>query len=301
MFAIGFLCMFTLSFFEGNNMKKIAKDDSIKNIMMTSLVLIGFCSALIAYLITTYSQGITSLKYDKEILTDYRFYVALLSEMVGFYVTRKNYSDNGDNIAVINFTLFLSLVLVPLYAYFLTDLLGFKDTIKINYENGFEFFLFISFMLLLSFLFFFDKIKTNKIKNIKILIILPLILSNSMFMTGKLMQEYNAFYTYAMISLFLSFFFLFFAIKGKEYKNFKKAKHQRDLMIIVTTWSIAIPLNAIAIKFLAIELVTLLKRVSQVIAGVILDKIYKNKNILKKKDYIIIILIFTIGIIMQKQ
>lgn len=296
------MCMFALAFFEANNMKKIAGDDSIKNLMMSALVVTGFISTIIAYMVTTYTEGqLTSLNKDMEILKDYRFYLALTSEFFGMYISRKNYKDNGDNIAVINFSLFLSLVLVPIYAYFLTDLWGFNNTIKINYESGFEFCIFIVAMFLLSFLFFFDKIKNNKIKNIKTLIILPLILSNSMFMTGKLMQEYNAFFAYGMISLFLSLFFVFLTIKGKEYKNFKKEKHQRNLIIVISTWSIAIPLNAIAIKLLAIELITLLKRISQVISGVILDKIYKNESSLKKKDYVIIALIFVVGLVMQKQ
>jgi hypothetical protein len=300
MFALGFICMFSLAFFEASNMKRIAMNDEIKNLMLSTLALTGGIVSLSIYIAVKYiNDNSHKIEDDLLILQDYKFYLALISEFLGIYLSRRNYSENGDNMSYINFALFSSLVIVPIYAYFLTGPLGFENTLSINYQSSYEFIYFVLSMALLMVIFFFDKIKNNKINNIKILLLLPLVLSNSMFLTGKLMQEYNGFLAYGLIVILLSIIFLSFVIKNKEYKKFKKEEHKKPLIYLIITWALVIPLNTIAIKLLAIELVTLLKRISQVISGVLLDYLYKNKNNLNNKDYMVILLIFIIGFKLQ--
>lgn len=301
MFAIGFICMFLLAFFESSNMKKIALTSEVKNLLTSLMLLVGAVSSFIGFLIMSHINNESSIEIIKsnEVLTDYKYYMILVSEFLGFYLARKNYIENGDNMIAINFMLFLSIIIVPTYSILFSDMLGFTNDIKIQYNNWGEFGFFIIAMFTLSVLYFFDKVKSSKVNNIKILLLLVLVLSNSMFMTGKLMQEYNAFLTYSHISIMLSFMFFVIALKDKEIKSFSFDKHKKTMTFIVLTWSVAIPLNTIAIKFLAIEFVTLLKRISQIVSGYILDKIHKNNVEMKPKDYVIIGLMILVGFIFQ--
>lgn len=235
----------------------------------------------------------TDLSEQTKIFEDYRFYMAVFSEIIGVWLARKNYEVNGTNMVAINFSLFFSLILVPIYAFFLNDLLGFEKTLTINYNSSNEFWLFIGLMTVLTVFFFIDKLK-GKINNLLVLVLLPIVLSNSMFITGKLMQEYNGFFAYGSCVTIIAILFLSLSFKNKEIKNLEK-KHLKTISIIVGSWVIAIPANTYAVKLLAVEFVTLLKRISQIIVGVILDKMYGNKNNLNLKDKIIIVLMVSLG------
>jgi hypothetical protein len=294
MFAIGFLLMFILSFIESFNMKKISEQTDVKNFMTLILSFSGFIISVASYFISTeISQE--PMDISKEVALYYNpvFYFALLSEITGFWLARKNFEVNSSNMTAINFSLFFSLSLVPIYTFFFSGLYGFSDTLKINYESNIELFAFIGGMTLLTIVYFFDKVK-GKIDHILWLIPFPLVLSNSMFLTGNLMQQYNGFFAYGSIALVLSLFFLSIAIKNKELKNLNKG-HAKLAGFIFLGWCIAIPANTIAIKILAIEFVNLLKRLSQILVGVILDKLYKNNTKRHWKDKYIIALMFIFG------
>ena len=168
MFALGFLFMFVLSFIESFNMKKIAEQKDVKNFLILILSFSGFIISLIGYFITSSLEG-TTIDFEKEFLLfqNPAFYIAIISEVLGISLARKNYEVNSCNMTAINFSLFFSLSIVPIYAYFFSDLYGFSDTLKVNYESDFEFIVFVSGMTLLTIAYFFDKIK-GKINNIYI-------------------------------------------------------------------------------------------------------------------------------------
>jgi hypothetical protein len=289
MFALGFLLIFTLALFESLNIKKISINLKIKNFLTFVMSFTGFTICCVFYFLL--EERTTNLDYS--IFNDWRFYFALSSEILGIYLSRKNYEVNGNNITLINVSLFFSLVLVPLYAFFFNDFFNFQNAINIEYKSNTEFYLFIGAMTILTTLFMVDKIK-GKVNNLPVLIMLPITLSNSMYVSGKLMQEYNGFLVYGLIVFFVSLFFLFLALKNKEISKIKK-EDTKTILFIMAAWIIAIPANTFAVKILAIEFLTLLKRISQIIVGLIMDKIYKNNIQLKLKDKVILILIFVLG------
>ena len=291
MFTIGFMLMFILAYSESINMKKIAGAPEVKNVMTLIIAVTGFLVAQIVFLINNTITG-ESINFIKElhVYTEWSLYAAVGSQFVGTLLARKNYEVNGSNITAINFSLFFSLSIVPIIAYFCDDFFGFKDTLQVDYKSSKEFLIFVGLMSLLTVLYFFDKLKT-KINNIYWLLPYPFVLSSSIYFSTKTMQSYNAFFAYSAIVSFLIVLFLINTIKAKEFKNLKKP-HLKLVGFLVISWSIAIPANTIAIKILAVEFVTMLKRLCQILAGVILDIYYKNNINFHYKDKYIIGLMF---------
>lgn len=244
---------------------------------------------------TNFDLSSPVLKENLKLFEDWRFFLIIASEAFGVWLFRKNYEINGNNLTAINFSLFLSLVLVPIYGFFLNDLLGFQSTITIGYKSTTEFLIFTGLILFCVILFFIDKLK-GEINNLFILFLLPIIFSNNMFVTSKLMQSYDPFFAYSFVVLFMGLLFLFLAIKSKEFKNLNKS-HIKIISFLFVTWIVAIPANTLTVKFLAVEFVTLLKRVSQLISGLILDKMYNQNNTnFSLKYYFVIGFILFLGL-----
>jgi uncharacterized membrane protein YdcZ (DUF606 family) len=296
MFAIGFILMFTFAFMESFNYKKIINYIEIKNFLTFVLSFTAFLISIFIFLISIdFDLSSNVLKDNLIIFKDWRFILIIFSEFFGIWLFRKNYEINGNNLTAVNFALFLSLVLVPIYSFFLNDLLGFQSTITVGYKSPLEFYVFTGLIFILVVLFFMDKLK-NKINNIFILFLLPVVFSNNMFITSKIMQTYNPFFSYSIIVFCLSIMFLIFSIKNKELKKIKK-EHTKIICFLSLSWMIAIPCNTLAVKFLAVEFVTLLKRVSQLISGLILDRMYNQHNTnFSLKDYIVIGFILFLGL-----
>lgn len=161
--------MFTFAYLEAFNFKKISFNLEVKNVLTFSLHFTGFLISIIIFLISiNFNLSSPIIKENIVLLQDWRFYIIILSEILGAWLFRKNYEVNGDNLTAINFALFLSLALVPMYSYFFSDLLGFDKTIMIGYQSPLEFYIFTGLILLSVVVFFFDKLK-GKINNIFLL------------------------------------------------------------------------------------------------------------------------------------
>jgi hypothetical protein len=289
MFILGFILMLSISFGEMFNLKRASLNKDVKNLMTAIFIFSGFVITA-GIFVSNFNHN---MLHAKELFHDWRLYIGIFAEICGVWLSRKNYEVNGNNITAISFALFLSLVLVPTFSYLFTDLFAFKNSISVKYHSSWEFIAFVSASLILVITFFIDKIKT-KINSLFLLSLLPIILSTSMFFTSKMMQIYEGVLYYGIVGFSLCLFFLVMAIKNKEQHNLKR-EHLKDGLIISGVSVIILPMNLLVIKFLAVEFITLLKRVSQIINGIILDKIHKNDNKLKIKDKIVVVLICILG------
>ena len=290
MFALGFVLLFVLSIITSLNLKKISEKKEVNNFLIFILSMSGFIISAISFYVFEPSGTEIDLSKEMELFKNPVFYIALLSEIIGISLGRKNYEVNSCNMKAINISLLFSLSIVPIYAFFFSDLYGFDKTLKVNYQSDFEFIIFVAGMTLLTILYFYDKVK-GKINNIYYLIPYPFVLSNSMFVTSSLMQQYNAFFVYGVIVLNLSMVYLTISLLKKEYKELNR-EHAKLSAFLFLGWAIAIPANTFAIKILAVEFVNILKRLSQILAGAIMDKIYQNKNTYHAKDKYIILSMF---------
>lgn len=290
MFILGFVLMLSISFGEMFNIRKASLNKDVKNLMTFVFVFSGF---LITCSIFAYHFQ-KNILHAKELAHDWRLYAGIGAEMLGVWLSRKNYEVNGDNITAINFSLFLSLVIVPVFSFLFTDLFSFNNSISINYHSTWEFLGFVLASLVLVTIFFADKIK-SKINNLFLLFLLPVSLSTSMFITSKMMQIYEGVLYYGIIGFALCIFFLSMGIKKREFKNLNKS-HLKDTLIISSVSVVILPMNLFVIKLLAVEFITLIKRVCQVLNGIVLDKMHNNKNGLSVKDKIVVALICVLGI-----
>ena len=281
--------MLSISFCEMFNMKKATLIKDIKNLMTANFILAGFITTVFIFFID-YQKNISN---SSALFSDWRLYIGICAEIIGVWLTRKNYETNGDNITAISFALFLSLVIVPIFSFLFTDMFSFKNSISIKYQSVWEFLGFITLSLILVIAFFIDKLK-NKINNIGLLLGLPIALSTSMFFSSKIMQIYPGVLYYGLVGFSLLMFFITIAIKNKEFNNYHR-NNIKDSIKVSLVSVLIMPLNLIAIKLLAVEFVTLLKRVSQIINAIIFDKIYKNNNNLCLKDKIVVALICLLG------
>lgn len=281
--------MLSVSFGEMFNMKKATLTKEIKNLMTANFIFSGFLITAIIF----FADYQNNISQAKELFSDWRLYAGILAEIIGVWLSRKNYEVNGGNITAISFALFLSLVIVPIFSFLFTDIFAFKSSVSVKYHSVWEFIIFVVVSLILVIIFFIDKFK-RKINNIGLLFSLPIVLSTSMFFTSKMMQVYPGVLYYGLIGFALLTFFFIAAIRSNELNNYNKS-HIKDTLIVSGVSIVILPLNLIVIKLLAVEFLILFKRVGQIINAVILDKIYKNDNHLCLKDKIVIFLICLLG------
>ena len=269
----------------------MAMEKDIKNI--SSAVML-FSSMSVSYFVYYFITGEESF-YEgfKTIFSTKLMYFCLGLELISFVIARINYEKNGNNITSINVMMFLSLLIVPVISFYLTGPLGFKDTIEINYSDQLEMWLFILLMAIILSGFFIGKFKGH-INNWLLLILTPISLSFTMFMTTKMMQMHDGYLVYGTIGLVNCLIFSVVAIYKKEIKNVNRS-HKGHFALMAIPAVVFVPFNAIAVKIIAVEFVTLLKRVSQILTGIIVDRIHGNKETVNKKDRIIIILIFILA------
>lgn len=278
MFLLGFILLLTISYGEIFNFRKIGKNLDIKNFLTAIFVGSGFLITLCIILIQHALEN-----NDLSILKDWRLYVGIIMEIFGVWISRKNYELNHSSITAINFSLFLSIILVPIFSFTLTDFFNFSAGINLKISiNELIFFLIIYSILLV--IYFIDKIKGH-INNKLVLFIMPISLSCSMFWTTKMMQIYQGVVYYGIIGFCLLVFFLSAAIIHGEIKNLRKF-HIKKILIVASISSVVLPLNIVAIKVLAVEFVSIFKRMSQLKVALWLER---KENLPSKKDIVVII------------
>lgn len=294
MFALSFLMLFALSFISTFNLKRISVEKEIKNIS-TSVML--FSSAFVSYLIFFIFTSDGNLKEQLvSVFSGYQIYACLAFELFSLYLARTNYDKNGNNVTAINVTMFFSLLIVPIISYYLTIPMGFTGTHEVNYESQIEMWLFIGVMSILLSGFFIGKFK-GVINNWFFLVATPICLSFTIFITSKLMQMHDGYLVYGTVALSNFIVFFIFSILKKEHKKLK-SEHKNHMMLMIFPSFLFIPFNTIAVSLIAVEFFTLLKRISQILTGIIVDYMHGNKGNVNKKDKIIISLILVSAMVL---
>lgn len=281
-FILGFLLLLFISYGEIFNFRTISKFNEIKNLLTAVFVGSGFVITLAIIFINS-----KEINTHLEVFKDWRLYVGLCLEICGVWLTRKNYELNHDSVTAINFSLFFGIILVPLLSFYLTDFFNFSSGINLKYTSVAQLYLFLVVFLVLMIAYFFDKLKGH-INNIFILLLMPVSLSCSIFWTTKMMQVYEGIIYYALVGFALLIFFSTAALLNKEYKNLHKSQ-VKTFMVISSFSALILPLNILAIKYLAVEFVTLFKRISQLLVAINIDR--KHKKVIIKDKIILTLLI----------
>lgn len=290
MFALGFSLLFILSMCEIFTLKHISKDLLVKNVQSVFAPFITVIFSIIT--ITIFFKN----EINFQLYNDYRFYIGASFEIISFSLIRKNFELNGENISAINMALFLSVPFVIIFSYYLSPIFSFNPLdIDLKYSSETDVWVFAGVSSLLLIFYFSNKLNSaSGIKNFYVLTIMPISMSFSMFIMVKLMQEYNSYLVFGSTSFFMGVAMLYLAIRSDEIKNYSWEKNGKDSIKISIVWLIAMNVNLLAIKILAVELVTLFKRIAQMIAGHIYDY-SSGKYIFSLRDASIVVALSGVG------
>ncbi len=270
--------MFLSAFLENFLYKKI---NSYENRNFQSFLMFLISSII---LLIIYSFMYDFNKEDFSFIYEWKFYLLNLLELFVFYLYRENYHQNSGNYTMINMFVFSTIYLMPILAFFYNSIFIFNKNLDIQYDSFFEATVFSFILFALTLFYYVDKIKNRKIKNLPLLLLLLFTLLNTMYFSVKIVQTYNGFLVYSFIQFLIAI--NFFILSRKESKTITIKK-----ILLYTVWPFIYFLYFIAASLIAVEFITIFKRVSQIIAAMIIDK----KVIIK--DAILIAMIIFISIL----
>lgn len=276
---LGIFFILLTSFFENVGYKKI--NSTLARNFSTFLMLFFSSFTMFFVYILFYDFSFSDFAF----LSDYKFFILLFLEILVVYFFRENYNYHKENFVVVNMFIFSTIFIMPLVTYYYNDFFDFNSKNNIDYKNIFEAMGFSGLLFLLWLGYFYDKFKIKSEINYKLLFILLLVLINVMYFSIKMIQTYNGFVVYFFIDLFISILFLISAFYSGENINTLNLKKPVDFYKY-GLFGIAVIFAVLSALFLAVEFVTIFKRVGQIIAGVVIDK----KKI-ANKDLMIISLI----------
>jgi len=282
---MGFVLIFVASFFENYGYKKI--NTSTQRNFTTSIVYIT--SALILFLIGTF----TELNFN--FLDDKKFYILLFLESAVAYLYREIYYRNHAHYTLVNLFVFSTVYLMPIVAFFYDGIFSFEGSLRINYEGFYEAFVFSITLMVLTFFYYRDKISSQEINGIPILLLLLIFMLHSMYFAIKMIQSYNGFLLFSFIHLWIGFLFFLFALRVKE--NFSLSLEQtRKIWYIPLLWPFIFTFVILGASMLAVEFVTNIKRIGQILTAYYLDK-RENLTVFSLKDKIVIFLLIVVTIV----
>jgi len=290
-FFIGFMLLLGVSFSTAINLKFISGYRQLGNVLSSLACLSSmFMSALGLMLI---NDGV--MKSIIPVLSDWRILPVLTVEFTSFYFAKKNFEFNSNSITTIKCAMLSSIVIVPVLSMVLTPLMGFQSTLLVGYDSMLEFGVCMTVLMSFIGLYFFDK-RSGTVNSWFYLVASPLSLSLSMFFSTKLMQTHGGFSVMLLVSTSNCVLFFLIAILSGELVKIKNTP-PKVYAVVVGTGIALVPLNVYAATMIAVEFITLLKRLSQIVVGVVLDGIIHRRYTLSLKDTLLVISLFIMALI----
>lgn len=216
-------------------------------------------------------------------LKDWKFYLLSILEFLVFFLYRENYYQNKDNYTMINMFVFSTIYLMPILAFFYNSIFYFNSTLDIKYDSFWEAFIFSFLLFVLTTIYYIRKIKNKEVKNLKLLLLLLIVLLNTLYFSVKIIQTYNGILIYSIIQICLASYFILLS------KNESKTVTLKNVALYFL-WPLIFIFFLLAAKLIAVEFITIFKRVSQLISAMVLDKK------VNKKDLILIALIIFVSL-----
>lgn len=269
--------MFLSAFLENFIFKKI---NSLENRNFNSFIMFLISSFVLFFVYMIFYNFNAN---DFSFLFQWKFYLQIILELLVFYLYRENYYHNKNNYTMINMFVFSTIYLMPILAFVYSSIFIFDTSLDIKYDSFLEAFFFSFSLFILSVIYYISKIKNKEIKNLKLLILLLFVLLNSMYFSVKLVQTYNGFLIYSSIQIVIALYFLVLSKKESKQIDFKR-------VALYFLWPFVFIFYVLAASLIAVEFVTIFKRISQIISAMVLDK----KIILKDLILISLIILITI-------
>jgi hypothetical protein len=263
---------------------------------ISSLIKFG----LMWLILTNYSVDNLSTTFDKMIASPL-FWVGMGLEVVAFITGRATYITNSKNVGFINFAVFSSVFIIPIMGIIYMPFLPFTGTIEVSYSSNQEQIFIIFTLIGLFSLLFFRSYKSQSIGNIYWILALALALPHAMFFSVKNMQMFDpVIYLLSMLSISLVLYLLLL-VKEKEYLLHSNKYNKQYLITLVSAAGIYIFVS-IAVKFIAVEFLTIVKRVFQIKGGMLIDWMHHKKSpnsYMKLLDWILLASMIGVGFYLQ--
>jgi len=276
---MSFIYIFLSAFLENFIFKQVNKLEN-RNFHSSILFFISATVLLIVYFsIYTFNPADFSFLYET------LFYFQIILELLVFYLYRENYYQNKDNYTMINMFVFSTIYLMPILAFTYNSIFIFNNSLDIKYDSFYEAFIFSLTLFILSLIYYLDKIRNKEIKNFKLLVLLLIVLLHSMYFSVKIIQTYNGFLIYSFIQFIVAIYF--FILSNKEPKEISLKK-----VGLYLAWPFVFIFYVLAANIMAVEFITIFKRVSQILSAMILDRKILKKDTILIFSIVLISLIF---------
>jgi hypothetical protein len=218
------------------------------------------------------------------------FYLAIVFNFTSQLMVRIAGKKNEKNLVFMEFANFAFIAFVPIFSYFLVIWFNFEGSINIKYNSISEMFLFSLLMFLFSCLYFVDKIKSNRIKRLDLIILMIINSTIAFVLVTKLMQQYNSEAIYFCTMASNTFIWAFLAYKGKELQHVEN-KHYFVFFVCGMIYVVYSFLNLIIVKYLPVEHLAIIRTVVSIFCASIFDSIKIKRFTLSFKDIFILSLI----------
>ena len=264
--------IFSFAMYENLFYKKVntSKTKFFDYAIIFSFAGLGFATIGIAY------YSIMNANIDLEFFSDWRFWLYLGVELVGMYTLNLNYINNPKNHTIINVGIFSTVLLTPIIVYIFDKILGFENTLHIKiFEEPINILIYVAIYSIIGFAYFWPKIKNKELNKFHLVVITVIFLLLSFYIEIKLLQTYRFnWFIYSVFEFLLAFIYGIqsYIIEKNEIKQVNKNHFIGGLY-----YTIFGSLHLIGLTLLAVELGVLIRRVSQIVAGIFTDKKYHSR------------------------
>jgi hypothetical protein len=216
-----------------------------------------------------------------EILKEPTFWILFLLLFIENIIYKKILAKNNQNNRIIMPFLLLTIPLVFLFGFFLDPYLGFQNTIQIEKLNNINNVILYSILFLIPIsIYLFSILKQKKLNGKIYLFFLILIYSFSIYLEAKNSQIFSPFVLFFLMEFFLFITYFFIAFLNKQKESFSlflnelktQTKHNKTFLITNILILISYLVYYYAFILFAVEFFVILRRISQIISGVIIDK-----------------------------
>jgi hypothetical protein len=257
-------------------------------------VIICACGALI--LTATHLDVFTGASFV--FLKDYRFYLAQFFNIAMVMIQIEGRKKHEKNMAVFYFSSFLIISVVPLLVPVLTHFLDFKKSVSVTYGNPYSMYEMVACMLVLTVIYYLNKIKSVSQDGIWLLVLNVFFGSIAIILGAKLIQEYNSIGYLIASNIFSVGAFMCLALSNGEHKRLSVSSFPPVVMAqMIVCFTVTLYFSALILQSLAVESYTILRNVGIILMSYLYTwAVEKNKTHNLRDSVLLTFMILTLVI-----
>lgn len=267
------------------------------SIKYSTSVIICACGAAILILTQTVSMTTASFGF----LTDYRFYLAQFFNIIMIMIQVEGRKKNEKNMIVFYFSSFLVISIAPVLTPFLTNILGFERGITAKYSSPYTMAAMVICMLVLTVIFYWNKIKNQACERIDLLVWNVVFGSIAIILGGKMMQEYSAIGYLIAANILNVVVFAFFALKNGEHKRLNTSYFQPlPIAQMICCFATTLYLSSLIIQNTTVESYTILRNVGIILMSYVYTLVVEKQKTHNLRDTVLLSLMIGTLIVFSK-